>query len=234
MSSSEQKGFVFSITFIIVFAALLASIPAGLQGEGGTAETLLPVDPDLIADFADSREFTKSDFTYNEYHYDNLGGFDWVCWRPFGSDFRVARKIKLGGAIWLGGLKHTEFVLDDDTNRGEVITLSEIETDAEEGTVRYDLKFVDSGEDAGGFLFYWNTTTYSNPTDAWNGDGLHLLHGIGLDSSAPANVVTLLVNLLFLQLPDVPTLVNILIATPIWACIVFLIWYVIKESMPFV
>ena len=39
-SGSEQRGFVFSVVFIIVFSALLSSIPAGLQGSGEDPDTV--------------------------------------------------------------------------------------------------------------------------------------------------------------------------------------------------
>ena len=230
--SSEQRGFVFSITFILVFAALLAAMPAGLKGQGGTADTLLPVDPSLITDFSDSVDFTRTDFTNYFYAYD-LGGWKWQCGSA-GTSFVVSRKVLIAGILWLGQLKETEFMLYNRTSRGTTLTMSEIEGDADDGTVRYSLEYVDNGNDAGGFVVYWNTTTYSNPTDAWNADKLYLLHGIGLGSSATSNIGALLVSLLLLQLPDVPVLVNVLIATPIWACIVYVLWYVIKEMIPFV
>lgn len=230
--SSEQRGFVFSITFIIIFAALLAAIPAGLQGEGGTADTLLPVNPDLITDFSDSINFTRTSFTNYFYAYD-LGGWKWRCGSA-ATQFKVDRKVLIAGILWLGQIKETEFVLDNGTNRGSTLTMSEIDGDDDDGTIRYDLEYTDSGEDAGGFVVYWNTTEYDNSTHAWDNDELHLLHGIGLGSSATANIAALLVSLLFLQLPNVPVLVNVLLATPIWACIVYILWYVIKETIPFV
>lgn len=233
MTSTEMRGFVFSIVFIIVFAGLLASIPADLQGQGGTAETVLPVDPQLITDFSDDEDFTRTDFSAGVQVYDyDLGGFKWRCLYD-GSQFSVYRKILIAGVLWLGATKSTQFYLDNGTNRGQFLSYTELEGDAEDGTVRYDLELTDSGNEAGGFVFYWNTTTHSDPEDAWDNDILYLLHGIGIDASATQNIGALLVSLLFLQLPNVPVLVNLLIATPIWACIVFVLWFVIKEMIPF-
>jgi hypothetical protein len=61
-----------------------------------------------------------------------------------------------------------------------------------------------------------------------------MLHGVGIDATAAMDIAQLLLGLLFLQLPDVPVLVNVLIAVPIWASVVYLIWFVIKETLPFV
>lgn len=230
----EMGGFIFAISFILIFGTLIAAMPVGLQGPGGTASELLPVDPNLITDFSDIENFTKTDFTADEYHYDDLGGFDWVCWQDVSDDFAVSRKVKIAGILWLGGLKHTNFVLSNGTNRGWKLTLDEIQGDAEDGAVRYNLEYQDSGNSAGGFIFYWNETLYPDPADAWDADVLYLAHGVGIDSTAAGNIFTLLLNLLFFQLPDVPVLLNVLIATPFWACIVYLIWFAVTKTLPLI
>jgi hypothetical protein len=111
--------------------------------------------------------------------------------------------------------------------------MSEIAGDAEDGAVRYDLKYTDSGNDAGGFVVYWNTTAYADPEDAWDNDVLFLLHGMGIDATAAGNIFSLLVKLLTFSLPDVPILIGIIIGVLPWACIVYLCWFIIKESLPF-
>lgn len=235
--SSEQRGFVFSVVFIVIFAALLSSVPIGLMGPGEEAEAIIPVNPNLISDFSESENFTRTDFAYwspalYQYSYD-LGGRSWMCF--YGADvFSVAAKVLIGGILWLGGLEDCTFISDSGTNRGTGLSFTEIQADADNGTVRYTLQFTSSGNAAGGFVVYWNTTTYSTVSDAWTADELYLLHGMGIESTAILNIGTLLLSLLLLQLPDVPPLVNVLIAVPIWASIVYLIWYIVKEMIPFV
>lgn len=230
----EMHGFVWSITFIIVFSALLTSIPVGLQGQGGTADELLPVDPNLIANFSESVDFTRTDFTGTPLYYDyDLGGYKWRCYYQ-SQTFWLVRKVLIAGILWLGGVKNIEFVLDNGTNRGRYLTFTEIDSDDDDGTIRYDLQYLDTGNEAGKFIFSWNTSLYTDSEDAWDNDVLYLLHGIGLGVSATSNIGFLLISLLFLQLPDCPVLVNALIATPIWACILYVLWYVIKEMIPFV
>ena len=131
--------------------------------------------------------------------------------------------------MWLGGVDYCEFGA-----RGTQLTFNEIEADADEGTVTYPLIHVTSGNAAGSLVIFWNATEYSDPADAWAADELQLLHGVGVDSSATTNALTLLLGLLFFSLPDVPVLVNALLITPMWASIIYVIWFVIKESMPFV
>lgn len=229
----EMRGFVFAISFIIIFAGLLAAMPEGFQGVGGTADTLLPINPDLFTDFsATTDELDKTDFTNNFYTYD-LGGYSWRL-SSAGTQFKLDRKILVIGLLWFGAVEETKFVLDNGTSRGSTLTMSEIDADANEGAVRYDMEYTDSGNTAGGFIVYWNTTAYADPEDAWNNNVLHLVHGMGLDATAAKNIFALILGLLFFQLPDMPILVNLFIATPLWACIGFLLWYVITKSLPFV
>jgi hypothetical protein len=229
---AEQRTFVFSVVFIIVFSALLVSIPADLQGEGSTANTITPVNPSLVSDFSESVDFLPSDFTYNIYSY-TLGGRDWLCSYVLGS-LEVAAKVLVGGVLWLGQTEICKFYTEDGADRGTSLSFTEIASDASSGVVRYELEYSSAGGSAGGFVIYWNITAYTTPGAAWTADALYMLHGMGFDATAALNIAQLLLGLLFLQLPEVPLLVNVLIAVPIWASVVYLIWFVIKETLPFV
>ncbi len=231
-----MRGFVFAAVFIVVFSALLSSIPAGLQGTGETPDIVIPVDPSLVTDFTNGASYTRTNFTgpfppMCEY---DLGSESWICAVDDSGipAFTLAAKVPFW-ILWLGQLDLVEFTTSTGEDRGGILTMTEIETDATDGTIRYDLKFSSNGNTAGGFIVYWNTTEYSDPEDAWDNDVLYLLHGVGIENTATNDIGSLLVSLLLLQLPDVPILVNVLIATPIWACIVFVLWFVIKEMIPF-
>lgn len=230
---SEQRGFTFSLAFIVIFSVLLATIPVGLRGPGESGELVTPIDPNLISDFSDSVDYDRADFVSLRYYYNALGGRDWFCLTN-DPGFYVFAKILVGGILWLGGVESCTFKCQNGTTRGEYLSITEIQADADDGTVRYSLEFTVSGNDAGGFVAYWNTTAYATAALAWPANGLHLMHGVGVGSTATANIVSLIVGLLFLQLPNVPLLVNVLIAVPIWATIVYLLWFIIKETIPFV
>lgn len=236
--SSEQRNFVFSVTFIVLFSLLLATIPAGLQGPDETPDMVTPLSPSLVTDFTNGEDFTRTDFTGPfppMYAYD-LGGRSWICAVDDSGapEFSLAAKILIAGILWLGQLDFVEFTVPMGEERGQVLNMTEIETDATDGTIRYDLEYISNGNTAGGFVVYWNTTEYSDPEDAWDNDVLYLLHGVGIESTATTNIGALIVSLLLLQLPDVPLLVNALIAVPIWAGVVYIIWYIIKEMIPFI
>ncbi len=230
MATSEMRGFVFSLIFIVVFSALLSSIPAGLQGIGATPDTVIPINPDLVAGFSVTTSYTDANFTGGAYDY-TLDSQEWLALTD-GSSYGLAKKILTFG-LWLGHLDSCKFITDLGLDRGTSLALTEITADATDGAISYSLQFTLSGDDAGGLVAYWNTTTYDNATQANTADELYLLHGIGLDASATNNIGALLVGLLTLSLPDVPVLVNAFLAVPIWACIVYVLWYVIKEMIPF-
>jgi hypothetical protein len=240
MSSSggEMRGFVFSVMFIIVFSTLLASLPAGLQGPNEDPDTVIPLDPNILIGFSDSVNWTASAYSggplYYIYDYDAFGGLDWRSFTDNETMLTLAAKVKFLGLLWFGSLDACDFKAPSGINRGTQLDFDEIDADAEDGTVRYSLQFTDSGDSAGSLVVYWNATKYSNVTDAWANDEAYLIHGVGFQESATTNIGALIISLLFLQLPDVPVLINIFIAVPIWACIVFVIWYIVKEMIPFV
>ena len=232
--SGEQKAFVFAVSFIIIFSSLTATIPVDLLGEGGPSEVVTPINPNLLIDFEETEAFDTTDFVgtfilYFEYELPNTVT-TWSCIENSGS-FSVAEHVLFYG-FWLGHYGYSDFISDNGTNYGIDITFAEIDSDAEDGTARYELISIESGNSAGGFIFYWNDTTYTNSTDAWDNNALFLLHGIGFTTDT--NIVSLLVSLLLLQLPDTPILVSVLLVTPLWASIVFVLWYIIKESIPFI
>lgn len=228
---SEQKTFVFAVTFIIIFATFLSTIPVGLLGEGSEPDMIGSVDPSVVAGFTDTETYQQSNFSGIFYEYD-LGGRTWRC-EGYDTYFRLATKVFVFGFLWLGGLDRVKFISPEGVNRGEALLFSEIETDASEGTISYELLYVDTGNAAGSFIVYWNITEYTDPKDAWDNDVIYLMHGVGLESTAVIDIGTLLLDLLTLQIPEVPLLVNVLLAVPIWASIVYLIWFIIKEMIPF-
>lgn len=215
-----------------MFTGLVVAMPVGLLGTGGAASEPLPVDPDLVGDFADSETIVRTNFTGSLYHY-TMNSIKWLAGTTGAPAVMIARKVLVAGVLWLGGLRVCDFVLDNGTSRGDEISMSEIEGDATGGEVRYSLEYQDNGNDAGSCVVYWNTTLYSDPEDAWDNDVLFFVHGMGLTSSAVANIGALLISILFLQLPDVPVLVNLLLAGPAWSSVVYIIWFIIKETTPF-
>lgn len=227
---SEQRTFVFSVTFIILFSVFLATIPVGLQGLGDSPENLTPLEGNLIYGFSSSANYMRPNFTTGIYEYE-LNSLTWRCTYS-GSSFSLASKQLIFGWLWLGGLYYVYFIDANNTNLGLTLSMNEIGNNSVDGFATYSLQDGDSGSSAGTLNVYWNDT-YSDPETAWLADELYITHGIGFETTAVIDVGTLLIQLLFLQLPDVPLLVNIILVAPIWACVIYLIWYIIKEMIPF-
>jgi len=224
---------MFTIVFILIFAGLLTAVPTDFQGQGNDPEIVNPLDTAVIFGFEDYTEWNMTDLSvYGQLQYEfNLRG--WL-FSYYAGTIQLGAKIVYGGFVWLGQLDSCEFINSAGINRGPVLSYEEIDEDASDGTVNYNLLYLVNGADAGGFVVYWNTTDYESLYDAFVADDVSFLHGVGIASTAPIDITSLLIGLLLLQLPDCPMLVNLLLATPIYAAVVYLIWFIIKESMPFV
>ena len=232
-------GFVFSVVYILIFSAFLAAAPAGLQGGGNDdIELPVPIDPVYLTGFEEVENWTRTDYSagvglyYRQY---SLGDKDWQATytTATGLTFYHAQKFTVVPIVWIYYV-YCEFHSPDGTNRGTSLTPTEIDTDAENGTVRYDMFSSERGDSQGALLFYWNETAYDNSTHAWDNDELHLVHGVGFSSTATNDILALVLAVLLLQLPDVPPLLGIIISAPLWACIAFVCWYLITALIPFV
>lgn len=227
-------GFVFAVTYILIFGGLLSMVPVDLQGSGSNISINIPVDPNLTTGFSDYEDFQKSDFSgviglY--YWYDGVSnnmGYTFEC--DYSSNTFTVGSHVLWIGLWLGAYDWVTWKSPNGTVY-DSITFDDIDNDVTDGAIRYELTFTGTGKSAGGFIFYYNATTYSSSSSAWTADALYLVHGIGLTAST--DTTNLLLSLLFLQLPDVPQGLQLLINTPLYASIGFVIWFLIKEMIPF-
>ena len=228
---------MFAVTYILLFSVIVATIPIDLQGVGETPDMVTPLDASLISGFTDYEGYQYDNFTdygaYLQYFYDDLGGRDWVIVLFPSTGFVLGAKIVYGGFLWLGQLDSCRFISPEGIDREDTLTFAEIDTDAEEGEVRYSLQSYGTGNSMGGFVVYWNTTTYDNSTSAWDNDELFLLHGVGIESTAILDVTSLLLDLLFFQLPEVPLLISVIAIGPLWASIIYIIWFIFVNMVPF-
>lgn len=232
MGGSEMRAFVFVTIYIIVFATILQSMPAGFQGQEANVNTVIPVDPSLISGFAESENYCGDNFTSGTYEY-TLNSKDWIA-SYSASAFELIKKIYVFGVLWLGGFDQCKFTSPDGVDRDVTLSLTEIDADAEDGQVRYSMQFVLSGESAGSFVLYWNTTAYATAALAHASNELYIIHGIGIEDLATNNILSLIVAILLFQIPDVPVLVNLFLAVPPWACIIYLLYFFITSVIPFI
>jgi hypothetical protein len=231
--ASEQRTFVFAVSFIIIISALISTIPVGLQGQGATGDDVTPINPNLLTDFAETSDYDKTDFSGTptlKYVYDLplVDGTTFECLFASNQFYIGAHTLFVG--LWLGGYSWANFIAENGTNYGGSVSFTDIDNDLVEGAVRYTLQYEDTGNSAGGFVLYYNTTTYTDSSDAWDSSELFIVHGVGM--SADTNIASLLLSLMFLQLPDVPFLVNVILITPMWAGIIYVAWFIIKSMIP--
>ena len=89
------------------------------------------------------------------------------------------------------------------------------------------------------FQYYWsvgfNSTSYSDFTDAWRNKDLWVFVAVDFDDvNTSYNVWQLVGMLLFFQLPAMNTVLNALIAIPLWVGIVYLIYVLIIKVIPLI
>lgn len=235
---AEMRGFVFAVIFMLIFAGLLASIPTDLQGQGNDPDVVTPIDPNIVSGFEDTETWnidncTPVATTYY-YEYNSFNGRDWYFLDTESSIsyFSLGAKVLYIG-LWFGALDYVEFINEDGENHGIQLTSDEIEVDAEEGLATYILQYQTGGASAGSLIVAWNTTAYDDPKTAWVMSELYFMHGVGISTTGGMDIASLLIALLTLQLPDCPLLINLLLATPVYAVVVFVLWFIIKEMIPF-
>lgn len=236
MASTEQFGFVFAVTYLLVFTALLGLIPLDLQGSELTPDTIIPVDPVLVSGFSESQTINKTDMTtlyLTSFQY-TLGDFDFIALYDPGTPttIHIVAKSYWLGYLWFGDVDPAILTRPDGSQVGGIST-TQIDSDATDGTIRYVMQLYYSGNSAGSLVIYWNTTAYATSQLAWDAGELYLLHGWGIGDSATANIGMLLIGLLTFTLPNVPTAIQVLFGAPYWASIVYILWFIFKEMIPF-
>lgn len=227
---------MFSVVFILVYTGLFISIPIGLRGPGGEASEIIAVNPNLVMSFAESANWTSGDYApavapFYDYTY-TLGVNDYRSVTDDSTFLSLSAK-QYWLVLWLGDVDPVKFVSENGTDRGVTLYFDDIDEDAANGTAVYSMTFTEAGQSAGTLICWWNETVYSTVANAWAADELQIIHGLGIAEAAVLDIGSLLISLLLFQLPDVPVLINILLAGPIWACIIYIMWFIIKEMTPF-
>ena len=226
---AEMRGFVFAIMFLVIYGALLSSMPAGFTDSSFDDPAMENFDPALLGGFGDTETYNQSSFSslgpllYYDY---SIGGYYFRNGYLAASGFIIGSKVLFFG-LWLGELELLSFSFAG-ADRGTVLNFTDIDQDAINGQVRYNTQPL-----GGGVVFAWDLDEYADSETAWDADELQILHGVGANEQAPTNVLGLLLGLLTLSIPDIPLLVQAFIVTPIYASVLYLAWFIIKEVIPF-
>ena len=223
---AEMKTFAFVVSFLLIYSAFLSTVPPGLLTETYENPIIADVNPQLLVGFDESVQYNSTSYTGNYYGY-SLGGYEWASWESTTS-YKMGVKA-IVWAIWVSTALN-DFVNEAGENRGTELTFVEMQEDSDNGTVRYDAvnRFVSSG-----VVFYWNTNDYATAALAWDADALQVIHGIGASVESPQNALSLVLGMLTFSIPGIPFLLQVLLSSPIYASILYLVWFFIKEVIPF-
>jgi len=84
-------------------------------------------------------------------------------------------------------------------------------------------------------FFSFNETTYNNPSTAWANDDLNVGIGVEWDeTNTQLSAWDIIGSLLFFQLPDLGvTIVSTILAVPLWVCIGYIAFVIIRALIPF-
>ena len=241
MEAPEPKTLFVIISFLALFGILVGTIPSDFVFSTEEYREI------SVPDYFEAIDITQYAQTYqhNITHptYAKLWGKS-----EFGHDMRFAddwvdlyRLTNTHGytflGIWTGG-HYQEWVNKEGVNRGEYLSLSELEEDWGIGTQsdkgEYTLQCKHFHMDA---WFAYNTTTYSSIKDAWDNDELKCLFGIEWDEMGTGlDAWNLIRMILFWQLPDINLVLNVIISIPLWIGISWMIFafvLAVIKSLPF-
>ncbi len=219
---AEMKTFAFAVSFLLIYSAFLSTVPPGLLTDTYENPILSNLDPQLLVGFDSSVQYNSTTYTANYYSYE-LGGYEWATWESVTSYKLGVKAIVFG--IWIDTAINW-FINSEEEYRGTELTFVIMQEDSTNGTVRYTTsnRFVTSA-----VVFYWNTNDYTYAWEAWGNDSLQVVHGIGASAEAPQNALSLVLGMLSFSIPGIPFLLQVLLSSPIYASIMYLIWFLIKE-----
>ncbi len=223
---AEMRGFVVAVSFLLIYSTLLGTVPAGFLTVTYEPPTLSPIDPQLISGFDGFVMMNSTNFTAGGVDY----GFGGHLWTAIAADstFTLFYRQVIFFVIPVYTVNDMSF---ETFARGTSLTWITILEDSDNGTARYSAvcPFATSG-----LVFVWNVTDYVYPWEAWGNGSLTVVHGIGADAYAPQNALSLVLAMLTFSVPEIPVILQVLLNTPIYAMVAYLVWFLIKEVIPFV
>ena len=223
---AEMKNFAVVVSVLLIYSALLGTMPAGFMTATYETPELADIDPQLIVGFENYVTMNSTNFTAGGVDYD-FGGHGWTA-QVINGIFSLFYRTQF--LIFIPVYTGTTLTFES-FDRGDFLTWETIYTDSEDGLARYTAK---CPQLTSGLVFTWNTTDYTYPWDAWGNGSLIIVHGVGANiANAPLDVLSLLLAMLTYSVADIPPLLQVLLNSPIYASVLFLVWFIIKEVIPF-
>jgi len=238
---SEIRGIIVVITFLSLTVLLIGMMPGEFVYSTQNRQVTVPADYDSteVMALAESQNFTlglhcDTDFT--------LGGHDFTFWdNAFGPVPGDGIQFEhMWTEYWVIHYRHPMDWYDHQNIRrdsGEYSSIpmskqmkfSTIDTIGVNETWKVQCEHVTVM-----VMFGFNTTLYSNCTQAYQNSALGMWVGINFDEvNTTFNAWNLISMILFFQMPDVHPLINGIIAIPIWITIAYLVFTLITKLIPF-
>ena len=246
---SELRGLIVTITFLGVTGLLIAWMPAELFTASeyrtvGVPEFFESVDVWSYAETFIYQMNETGGYSYGSWYQITNDGLD-IGGRDFMLDYKRANQTPLYLFLrhkWYWFIftqfERMEWLNYEGISRGTELSVEEMQEDAElpdNATCRYRVISPDEGFQYVA-SFGYNSTLYSNFTQAWNYHGLHFFWAVNFDQQGTSfNVVQLIGMLIFFQMPaGMPAYINALIAIPFWVCVAYLVYVLIIKIIPFI
>ncbi len=246
MEAPPFKGVIFAVAFLGLFGILVGSMPSGFY-EGSTPQSFRPYNyPEYfegieVAEFATTFLMNISSGTYtNQWGVEEGYGHDFYF---FGSSIYYHMYNYHTFPFWIFYLNNEhkmDWLNGTGYSRGDILNSAEIASDFVNETSEYTVQCKDLHMKA---WVGWNTTEYGQDEaglkDAWDDGELKILWAIDMDQLGSTTGMTawnIVSMLLLFQLPNVHPVINIIIATPIWALIAVLVFQFIIaviKALPF-
>lgn len=251
LAISDNLGgmLLFSLTFLGLFALLGGSIPTNFYVDFEEPELYVPesgywtsVDLNFYAYY---QAYTLNEtggyvgFPSSWYIYDfTLGSqeLSFVYRRPGESDLKCGLQ-HYSYHLWIFGSWHyldtcLNTIGDQRLDEYDYLTDDYIQADFSNDRLPYKWSCEHNNVRV---WFNYNTTLYSDVTDAWNNSDLHVLFALGMDQATSSmNAWDLIGMVLFFSIPDTHPLINAVIGIPIWIIIVYCAVRLILLALPFV
>ena len=239
MEYPPASHFIVIIVFLGTFTLLVMTMPSGLfamQEEYtlyDVPDTFKAIDLHKYGD-VDYYTFPGTGTT----HHEEIGGHDIRISHSTIFDYIRIRHVYMMWGIFYYGEHSMTWWTDDSPSISRETTLSYEEMDADyDASLNMSAYIVKCKHFPLDTYLAWDNTTFNTPSEALVGGDLDIFWGINLDDMGTGlNAWDMASQILFWQMPQVNTSLNILISLPLWACISWLIFafiYAIIKSLPF-
>lgn len=231
MGDDDTRTIVFTVFTLFLFFSFVSFVPAELYSGDSSFNARNPniySGFNLVTDYAYTAEFVINSSTLATYDYSGVYVYYFET-DTFGWYMAVTPaydSVFFGRSnIWWGvnfGNDPARFWCNG-TDRGLYLDAWELNLDytLNEGSLNYEIIIEKDESVTADLVFYYNTTTYSSPSQALLNEELSVFVGVGFDEDVTVfNVWNLIIAIMLFRSPNITGWINVLIAFPLWVLFV--------------